>query len=610
MAKKDDSVAFYQKAGPKEQSKQPPSPKAETKPGGMSAADWAVLRGHLEGRLSMLRTWRDTWWIQNWSDLARFMLPRRSIWLTQSAGGFPSPNTMTRGLEINTSILDPTATFAARVCSGGLNSGLASPSRPWFKIAPAMRGVEIDNAGRRWLDLVEDIVYTALARSNFYDSFAQECEDIVVFGTAPCIIYEDERDIFRCYNPCAGEYFLAAGATGRVDTLNRAFVMTVAQMVDFFGLDACPQDIQKLWAEKGSALATERLVAHSIEPNFAIKGTNIGKIPGDFTWREVYWLWGSGSKQPLSMRGFVDQPFTASRWSTQSNDAYGRSVGMDVLPDVMQLQIETERKAEGIEKGIRPPLLAHMELKNTPSSELPGMKTYVSDMGPGKGIRSIYETKFDLDHVTQDIAAIQNRIKEGLFNTLFLMISQQTLDRATTVEINARVQERLSVLGPVIEKMLTEGLKPKLARVLGILKRRGLIPAPPRSLENVPLDLQFVSILALAQKSASITGVEALIKTTAELAQLKPDVIDNLDTDDIIQEYNELLGGKQKFMVDPAQRDAIRKQRQQQMERQQQMQEGEMAANSTNTMASAASTAAQIPVGAGKTAIEALLGTR
>jgi len=205
----NEAKAFYENAGPAQLAEQPSVARAP-KDDGLTAEDWSTLRAHLEGELGMLRTWRDTWWIQNWSDLARFILPRRSIWLTQSAGGLPSPNTMTRGLEINESILDPTATFAMRVCAGGLMSGLASPSRPWFKIIPAMRGVTVDDEARQWIDTVEDIIYTTLARSNFYNSFAQECEDIVVYGTAPVIIYEDAQELFRCYNPCAGEYFLAA----------------------------------------------------------------------------------------------------------------------------------------------------------------------------------------------------------------------------------------------------------------------------------------------------------------------------------------------------------------------------------------------------------------
>lgn len=605
------SKAFYEKANPETLSKQPVEP-SKKKPDEKIAKDnWTKLRGHLEGRLSMLRTWRDTWWIQNYSDLAKFILPRRSIWLTQSAGGLPSPNSMTRGLEINEAILDPTATFATRICSGGLMSGLASPSRPWFKIIPAMRGVTIDDEARQWLDSIEDVIYTVLARSNFYNAFAQECEDIVIYGTAVNIIYEDEKDLIRCYTPCVGEYYLASGATMRVDGLYRAFVMTVAQMVDFFGLDNCSADIQKLWKEKGGAITTERLIAHSIEPNFPVAETDIGRVKGDFTWREVYWMYGSGTPYPLAMRGFMDQPFTASRWSTQSNDAYGRSPGMDILPDVRQLQVETARKAEGIEKGLRPPLIGSAELMNKPTTQLPGHLTILNgDIGPGKGIRSIYDAQFDLDHVSQDIALIQQRIKVGLFNDLFLMISEGPTNQKTATEIQAKLVEKMNVLGPVVEGLLSESLQPKLRRIFSILKRKGMINPPPKSMQGVPLDIQFVSLLALAQKAASTGGIEALMRLVGELGQIHPEVLDNVDFDETLQEYNDLLGNKQKILKGPKTVAGIRQQRAQAQQKQEQAALAAHAATVADKGASAANTLSQTPVGSGQDALSAMLGTQ
>jgi len=605
----ETKFAFYEQASPLTQSKQPIDPSKKKPDDRINEKDWSIVRSHLEGRLAMLRTWRNTWWIQNYSDLARFILPRRSIWLTQSAGGMPSPNTMTRGLEINESILDPTATFAARICSGGLMSGLCSPSRPWFKIIPAMRGVTIDDEARIWLDTVEDIVYTVLARSNFYNAFSQECEDIVVYGTAVNIIYEDEKDLLRCYTPCVGEYYLASGATMRVDGLYRTFVMTIAQLVDFFGIDNCSAEIQKLWREKGGALTTERLIAHSIEPNFAISEGNVGKIKGAFAWREVYWVYGAGTKYPLAMRGFMEAPFTASRWATQSNDAYGRSPGMDILPDVMQLQVETSRKAEGIEKGIRPPLLAHSELKNYPSSQLPGHVTYLNDMSAGKGMRSIYEQQFDLKYISQDLSLIQQRIRVGLFNDLFLLISQGANNEKTATEIQAKLIEKQNVLGPVIENLLGESLQPKLRRVFAILKRNKMIPPPPESLQGVPLEIDFVSLLALAQKAASTGGIEALVKMAGALAQLKPEVLDNMDSDELLQEYNNLLGNKQKILKGPKTVAQMREQRAAEQQKQQQAMMAGHAADIANKAAGAANTLSQTDVGSGGSALDQMLGT-
>src|SRR5581483_3764627 len=185
--------APYERAGPTFLSEQPSFIDDPGHAKSKDAAEWATLRGHLEQRLVSLRTWRNSWWLQNWSDLALFILPHRSIWLTQSAGGWPTPNSMTRGRPINTAIIDPTATYAARTCAAGLMSGLASPSRPWFKIVPAVRKIQIDAAGRQWLDEIEDRMYTVLSASNFYNSFAVECGDLTVFGTGPSLMYEDEQ---------------------------------------------------------------------------------------------------------------------------------------------------------------------------------------------------------------------------------------------------------------------------------------------------------------------------------------------------------------------------------------------------------------------------------
>ncbi len=606
------AMAWYETASAETLAKQPAeAKKKESSSDLISKEDWVVLKNHLESEISMDRTWRDTWWISNYSDLAKFILPRRSIWLTQSAGGLPSPNSMTRGLEINQAILDPTATFATRICAGGLMSGLASPSRPWFKISPALRGIQIDDEARQWLDSVEDVVYTVLARSNFYNAFAQECEDIVIYGTAVNIIYEDEKDLIRCYTPCIGEFYLGSGGTLRVNRFERVFVYTIAQMIDFFGVENCPSDIQKLWFEKGGALTTERLVAHSIEPNFDVGRTKkVGKIKGDFTWREVYWLYGASSSGPLAMRGFLDCPFTASRWSTQSNDAYGRSPGMDILPDVRQLQVETARKAEGIERGLNPALIASAEMQNKPTSRLPGHITYLAgDIGAGKGMRSIYDTQFDLDHVSQDIALIQQRIKQGLFVDLFMAITDAPQNEKTKFEIQARLTEKMQTIGPVIENLLSESLQPKLKRIFGILKRKGMLPPPPKSMHGVPLDIQFVSILALAQKSASTSGIEALMRMVGELGQIHPDVLDIPDFDETVEEYSQLLGNKQKILKDRKIIAAIRKQRADMQAKQQQSAMMEQASKTAGNAAGAANTLSQTPVGQGQDALSAILGT-
>lgn len=566
-----------------------------------ASTDWNILRGHLEARLAGLRNWRNSWWV-HWKTLAKYILPRRSLWLTEGAGSQPTPNTMNRGNQINQTIVDPTGTQAMRICAAGMMSGLTSPSRPWFKLRAGIQGVEFDQEAQKWFDKTERDMYTIMSGSNFYDSLAQMYEDLVTFGTAPVIIYEDATDVIRCYNPCAGEYYLAVSSALRPETLDRQFVFTVSQIVEMFGLENCPGEIRSQWQTKGSSLDMERIVAHSIEPNFAIKsGTKeVGHLKGDFAYRETYWVWGAASDKPLSMRGFKEMPFIAPRWAVTANDPYGRSVGMDVLPDIMQLQLETARKAEAIEKQVRPPLLASVELKNEPSSILPGHITYVSNLAQGAGMKPVFEVKPDLQYMTMDLQAIQARIKAGFFNDIFLMIAETGKDM-TAYEVAQRQQEKMQVLGPVIERFQNEGLSPAIKRIFAIMARRKLLDPPPKSLQGVPIQIEYVSMLALAQRAAASAGMERWAAQIGSIAAAKPDILDNLNEDEFSREYGQLLGIPAKLQNSPAVVAQIRAAKQQQIQAQQQAQIGMTAVQGAQTLS-------QTDVGGGQNALAAMLG--
>ncbi len=178
---------------------------------------------------------------------------------------------------------------------------------------------------------------------------------------------------------------------------------------------------------------------------------------------------------------------------------------MDVLPDNVQLQVMTVRLSEAIEKQVRPPLIADITLKNQPSSILPGQVTYVQNLSSGTGMRSIYEVNPDIKGLAGLIEQIQERIKVGMFNDLFLMLENMPRDsKMTAYEVAQKVQEKLQVLGPVIENIITESLKPKLKRIFGIMNRKGMIPPKPDSLKGVDLDVEFISMLSLASKASFI----------------------------------------------------------------------------------------------------------
>jgi hypothetical protein len=323
-------------------------------------------------------------------------------------------------------------------------------------------------------------------------------------------------------------------------------------------------------------------------------------VPKKFKYRETYWVWGGSEGKPLAIRGFNEEPFIVPRWDVTSNDPYGRSPCMDALPDNMQLQLETKRKAEAIEKQVRPPLLADVSLKNEPTSSVAGGITYVANLSGAVGMKPVYEVNPDLAAMREDLKEIQERIKNILFNDLFMMISNLDTVRSAT-EIDARREEKLVQLGPVIERLQGEGLDKAITRIYAIAERKGLIPPAPAELQGVPIQIQYISMLAEAQRAIGTAGIERLLQLAGNLAGVDPNIMDNIDTDQTMNVYGDLLHVDARVLRDPKQVARIRQQRAQQQQQAELLQQ-------TLAGAKGAKDLSDTNLGGGRNALQMMMG--
>lgn len=534
------SEAPYETMGATFLAAQPTTPTKQVRDA-LSIRRWGVATERLESTLGSLRMWRYSWW-SHWARLAEFFRPRRYHWLVVA-------NRMNRGSAINDSIVDGTGLLAVNVCASGMWAGFTNPSRPWIKIAPQDPNAPLDQEGKAWVDAAEEVLYTVLSRSNFYTIMAQAFEDVVVFGTAPVIIYEDAEDVIRCYLPCAGEYYLGVGARLAVDQLYREFTFNVRQIIEMFGAENCPQEVIKLWQAGGGSQNNEFVVCHAIEPNTEMNGRDgsppFRLVPQNFPFREVYWLKGHRTEKPLSLKGFNGRPFMTLRWSTVSNDPYGRSPCMDALGDNKQIQMETMRKGEFIEKLVRPPMGADPVLKNEPASIIPGRVTYIAVDAGKKGFWPLFEVNpAGLPAITADIAGVAQRIDKALFVDVFMAITQMAgVQPRNELELTKRDLERLQRLGPVID--LVEGeIKAGIIRILDIVQRRKLLPALPESLKKTPLKMTFDNIMRAALQSAKSVAMKDTLATMGGLSSAAkaagvPDPLRVIDLDATARIYAE-----------------------------------------------------------------------
>lgn len=529
-----------------------------------------------------MRGYRLPWWA-HWAALAEVYFPQKYRW-------FVTPNNYARGTPINQAIIDETGLLAARVLATGLLSGLTSPTKPWFHLGLA--GIEDlpEGAEKEWLAECTRRMLQVYAESNFYAALGSAYHQNGVFGSAALIQYEDSQDVIRFYNPVCGEYFFGLDNRLEVDTLYREYTYTISETVKEFGMEALPESLKQM-AQTPTGQDFEVVIGHAIEPNMTIYDGMVEcdyLVPKFFKYREVYWVrWGGGSgtqatKYILRATGFRERPFVGLRWDVTSNDAYGRSPGMDALPAVRQVQIEQRRKAEAIDKLVRPPMVGSISMKNEPMDTLPGGVTYVADPAAA-GFKPAYQVEPRIQELREDIAEVQRRIRDIFFNNLFQMFTpEQTVQTATWVD--AAQAEKIVLLGPVIERTENEGLDEIIERTFAIMQRRGLFPPPPPSIAGIPIVIRYISILAEAQRASSIAGIERGLALVGSLVAVKPDAMDNVNVDFTISEYFDLLNNDPRLLNSPEMIAQIRNARAEQQQAQAALQIGAEAAQGAKTL--------------------------
>lgn len=596
----DKNEPFYQRSSPTLLALAPSDPQ-EKQVTEQERREWATVYNHCESRIQALWNWRLNWWNVA-GEIARYMKPHRYYRWVETA------NNYNYGRREDYAIVDRTATLCGDVCAAGMMGGLTDPDSQWAMFGPAIPGFELDQAGQQWYEEIGERYRYILTHSNFYDAQAQHCDDLVFFGTAPAIDYADEKEIINVRTPCSGEYFLGTGFDLSDEVLYEDFRLTVSQLVEGYGVDNLPDDVLKMWRQKGGALEREFVVGHAIEPNFAInqltgRDEGVGVVPGGFTWREIFWLRGKKDAKPLSMSGFHEQPFAVSRWGVRGNEAYGRGVGENMLGDCIQLQLETRQKAESIEKVNRPPMGADVSLQNLPSSTNPGKITYFNTGANGeKKFFPLYEVKPDIAAIAADIKEVQERLARTAYNQVFQPIQSlrnETRGQVTATEVDALKQEQLMQLGPVIGHVAGT-LRLRVRRHLSIMARRGLIPKKPPSLRGVPTKIDLITMLTAAQKATQTAAIARSVQFAGVVSAVYPEARFVIDPEEAVREFNDGVGATSKILRSPQKVKQLIKAEQQQNQAKQALAETQQGAMAAKDLGNAS-------VGPG-TALSALVG--
>lgn len=523
-------------------------------------------------RLAALESEFETW-KSHFKEISEYLIPRK--------GRFIDRDTIQNdGKKRHRAIIDNTAGRALHQLAAGMQSGLTSPARPWFKLGLPNKDLEDYPPVKIWLEDVRRMMLHIFQKSNFYTAVHNIYYELGAFGTGVMNIDSDYDRVIRCYPFTVGEYYLSCGPNYTVDTLYRNYWMTAKNMCMRFG-NRVSKSVKNMY-QNGNGEQWVRVI-HVIEPNTQ---ADPGKMLSKFKpYKSVLFEHSNHNDQFLFESGYDMFPVMAPRWGVTGTDVYGISPGMETLGDIKMLQKMQKKSLRALDKIVDPPMNAPLTLKSKGTTTIPGGVNYIDTVSNTQTFTPAYQINPDIQAIEYKIEKVQQAIREGFFADLFAMVSSAD-KRMTATEVVERHEEKLLMLGPVIERIQPELLDLVIDRTFSIMASAApsLIPPPPIELQGMELEVEYISLLAQAQKMVGVTAIEQVAAFVGNLAAVKPETIDKFDQDEAVNQYADMVGVPPKIITSNEDAQEIREQRAQQIQQQQMMEQLTQAAQGAKTL--------------------------
>jgi hypothetical protein len=528
-------------------------------------------------RWGALQQERSTW-ISHWQEISAFLMPRNGRYFVSDRN---------RGWRRNNNIYDSTATRALNVLAAGMMGGMTSPARPWFRLSIPDQQLADHGPVKQWLSDCTKLMLWIFSDSNTYRFLHSQYRELGGFGTGGTILLDDYEDVINGYPLTTGEFCISQDYRGKVGTVYREFEKTVAQVVGEFGKDKCSVAVKRMY-DSGNLDAWVPII-HAIEPR-KDRDPNM-RDAKNMAYASIQFERTSDG-QLLRESGFEEFPGLISRWDVVGGDIYGHSPGMEALGDIKQLQHQQLRKAQVIDLQTKPPLQMPTSMKGRDIDTAPGGMSYIDRTSQGGGISTAFDVQLDLNALLADIQDVRQRIQASFFSDLFLMLANAQDTRMTATEVAERHEEKMLMLGPVIERLHDELLSPLIESTFVRMLKANIVPKPPQELQGMELKVEFVSMLAQAQRAIGTNSVDRFVGNIGQIAQFKPEVLDKFDSDEWADIYGDAIGVDPRMIVPSDKVAIIRQQRAQQQQQQAQLAAAEQAS-------SAAANAAKVPTQGG-----------
>lgn len=496
-----------------------------------------IVTKDLTRRFEELRARRLTW-ESHWQEVADFVLPRRgNIYGMDTPGGKRSQR-----------IYDGTAMEANELLAAGLHGMLTSPATPWFELALKDADLARDQQARAWLDETARRMHAAFNTSNFQTEVHELYLDLGCFGTAAMFVEDDVERGLRFSTRALSEIFIDQNADGRIDTVFRRFDIPARHALQLWGEGSVGTRIQGLCRERPDATLC---LLHAVfaREECDRRRRDAKSLPFASVYIDL------DGDHVIAEGGFNEFPYVVPRWTKSAGEVFGRSPAMKALPEIKLLNEMCRTTIRAAQKVVDPPMLVADDGVVLPVRTAPSSLNFARFLADGRDPIRPLQTNANVGIGLQMEETRRDAIRSAFFvNQLQIVGSPQM----TATEVLHRAEEKLRVLGPMLGRLQSEFLGPLVERAYGSLMRAGRLPPPPPSLAGAAMDVAYVSPIAREQRSTEAQGLLRLMEIAAPLAQVQPDLTDNIDGDAALRHLWTLFSQPQALLRDPAEVESMR----------------------------------------------------
>lgn len=510
-------------------------------------------------------------WAPHWQLLGEYIHSRKQDFTgSQQDGDF-----------LNRDLFDATAGKANAVMSSSLIGMLWPNGAKSFRFE-APRGLRETRDIKEYYERITTVLADAMddPKAGLATALDEYMKDQGCFGTSGIEICEDEKIplVYRAWS--VKEMSIDQGKNGFVDTVYIEQEWTVRMLCLTYGLDNVSEKTREKY--KQNQLDEKVILLIAIEPRLDADPAKEGNLAMAFQSLHIE----VEANHLLKESGFDELPIKVGRFWKLAKETYGRSPGMEALPDVLEINSMWEAVTIAVEKMLDPPLgvLDDGRLGGGTIDTSAGAINVFNITGRAGERQPVFPlfTVGELQHVGKLIEQLTESIMNHFFMDRLLDLNNEKEMTAYETSIRNRLRgsalntlfarQTAELVSPIIEtsfnKMFKRG---KMGVIRGSAEEKMLLLDGEKDIIYIPDEIaqlmisgkdvyriKYITPAVRIMEAEEQQGMIETVQMANEIAVATPSVLDNFDFDLMAKRFNYNSGSPSIALRDDKSRDEIR----------------------------------------------------